>query len=345
MRMDCPPGAARLLKERLLRSNHSIDNVSSILIYQSAKNLDPFLDLIHLLRPSATLWGGIEGYGRWAVSFRKRDDLLFCWLERGACHLIRADKEPLLLQEGDFVLIRTDKSFVLASDAQAVAQDSEAMVATTGKTLLRMGAGSEAPVVLRGGRFVFDTANEGLLTWLMPSFVHVMRDDVSSWRVRSLLSLNLSESSQPRAGSDFVITRLMELTFVEILRGAVPDATREHRGLLAGLNDPVIARALTALHEDAAKDWTLADLARLCGVSRSSLSSRFRSVVGMAPIGYLQHWRMAVAKDALRRGDKTIGEIGLAIGFLSPSAFSTAFTRFVGVSPKTFAARERQAPS
>jgi len=304
--------------------------------------MDPLLDLIHLLRPRATLWGGIEGRGRWAVSFRNRDDLLFCWIERGTCQLIRPNDEPLPLGEGDFVLIRADKRFVLASDARAVPQDSEAMVAATGKTLLSVGAGSKASVILRGGRFVFNTANEDLLAGLMPSFVHIANDDISSWRVRSLLSLNLSESSQPGAGSDFVITRLMELTFVEILRGVVPEAAREHRGLLAGLNDPVTARALTALHEDTAKDWTLADLARLCGVSRSGFSSRFRNVVGMSPMGYLQHWRMAVAKDALHRGDKSIGQIGLAIGFQSPSAFSTAFTRFVGISPRAFAAGARR---
>ncbi|MGY3539779.1 AraC-like DNA-binding protein [Bradyrhizobium sp. USDA 4515] len=308
--------------------------------------MDPFLDLIQLLRPRATLWGGIEGRGRWAVSFRGRGDLLFCWLERGACQLIRPDGAPLLLDQGDFALIRADHDFVLASDSQVVPQDSEAMVSTTGKRLLNVGAGSEAPVKLRGGRFVFDTANEDLLAGLMPSFVHIANDDTtSSWRVRSLLSLNLSESSQPGPASDFVITRLMELTFVEILRGVVPETARKLKGLLAGLNDPVIARALVAMHEDSAKNWTLADLARLCGVSRSSLTGRFRSVVGMAPMGYLQQWRMAVAKDALRRGHKSVGEIGLAIGFQSPSAFSTAFTRFTGISPTAFAALESQTPS
>lgn len=306
--------------------------------------MDPFLDLIQLLRPRATLWGGIEGHGRWAVSFRNRGDLLFCWLERGSCQLIRPDDAPLLLDQGDFALIRADHDFVLASDSQVVPQDSEAMVSTTGKTLLRVGAGSDAPVILRGGRFVFDAANEDLVAGLMPSFVHIANDDTSSWRVRSLLSLNLSESSQPGAASDFVITRLMELTFVEILRGVVPETARKHKGLLAGLNDPVIARALVAMHEDSAKNWRLGDLARLCGVSRSGLTSRFRGVVGMAPIEYLQQWRMAVAKDALRRSHKSIGEIGLAIGFQSPSAFSTAFTRFTGISPTAFAALESQTP-
>jgi AraC-like DNA-binding protein len=92
------------------------------------------------------------------------------------------------------------------------------------------------------------------------------------------------------------------------------------------------------MHRDVTHDWTVSILARLCGVSRSTLAVRFREIVGMGPIEYLQRWRMALAKDELRRGTKSIGEIALAIGFQSSSAFSTAFTRAVGCSPKRFAA-------
>ena len=98
------------------------------------------------------------------------------------------------------------------------------------------------------------------------------------------------------------------------------------------------ARALSAMHGDVTHDWTVFVLARLCGVSRSTLAARFREIVGMGPIEYLQHWRMALAKDELRRGTKSIGQIALAIGFQSSSAFSTAFTRAVGCPPKRFAA-------
>jgi AraC-like DNA-binding protein len=116
---------------------------------------------------------------------------------------------------------------------------------------------------------------------------------------------------------------------------------QEHTGLLAGLADPVAARALSAMHKDVAHGWTVSDLARLCGVSRSTFAARFHKIVGMGPIEYLQHWRMALAKDGLRRGKRSIGEIALAIGFQSSSAFSTAFSRVVGCSPKSFAASVR----
>lgn len=304
--------------------------------------MDPFLDLIGLLRPRATLWGGIEGRGAWAVSFRKRDDLLFCWLSRGECQLVRPRVPPLRLRANDFVLVRTDAPFVLSSDLSIEPIESEAAVARTKKTTLRVGSGAKSPVTLRGGRFLFDTANETLLTGLLPSLVHIPGNDTSSPRIRALMSMNEAESSHSGPGSEFVVARLMELILVEILRGARLSAQPQHAGLIAGLKDPIVARALSAVHRDVRKDWTVADLARLCGVSRSAFAVRFRTTVGMAPVEYLQHWRMALAKDALRLGTRGIGEIGLSIGFQSPSAFSTAFTRVVGISPRRFAASVRQ---
>ena len=111
-------------------------------------------------------------------------------------------------------------------------------------------------------------------------------------------------------------------------------------GLLAGLADPVTAKALTAIHADVAQPWTTAKLARLCGTSRSALGARFSRIVGVGPIEYLQQWRIALAKDALRRSTRTVGEIALDTGFQSGSAFSTAFKRAVGCSPAKYS-RER----
>ena len=303
--------------------------------------MDPFLDLIHLLRPRATLWGRTDAVGRWGVSFHKRDDLLFCWVERGECQLIRPLLEPVYLRPDDFVLIRTSTPFTLTSDPTAEAVDSE-----TRDRWMKLGEGTDAPVTIHGGRFVFDSANEDLLTGLLPSLVHVAADDTSSWRVRTLLKMNETEFQQPGPGSEFVIARLVELLLVEILRSESLRVHQEQSGLLAGLADPVTARSLSAMHGDVAQNWTVASLSKLCNVSRSAFATRFQKVMGTGPIEYLQRWRMALAKDELRRGTRSIGEIAFAIGFQSSSAFSTAFSRAVGLSPKRFAdsAREMTSP-
>ena len=299
----------------------------------------PFLDLIQLLRPQATLWGRTDAVGRWGVSFRQRDDLLFCWVEQGECQLVRQSAPPVCLRPRDFVLVRTSTAFSLTSDPTLEPLDSETIVsATRGLTL---GEGVDDPVTLHGGRFVFDSVNESLLTALLPPLVHIRADDTPSWRVRSLLRMNQAESLTPGVGSNFIIVRLMELILVEILRNEALQMDPEHTGLLAGLADPVTACALAAMHRDVGHDWTVAGLARLCGLSRSSFAARFSKVMGMGPIEYLLQWRMALAKDELQRGKRSSGEVALAVGFKSSSAFSTAFTRAVGCAPKHFANRYR----
>lgn len=300
--------------------------------------MDPFLDLISLLRPQATLLGGgLEAAGRWGLSFRKRDDLLFCWIERGECQLLRPKSKPVRIQQGDFILIRTSTAFTLASDASTVPVDSETAVAAARSHRLKLGKGTTLPVTLHAGKFLFNTTNEDLLMGLLPSLVHLSRDDACSDRVHALLAMNEMESRSPGPGSEFIIVRLVELLFVELLRSRTLAMDSQPVGLLAGLANPVTARALSAIHKDVAHDWTVAALAKLCAVSRSTFATRFRSIVGVGPIEYLQHWRMALAKDALRSGKQSIGQIAFAIGFQSQSAFSTAFTRAVGCSPRQFA--------
>jgi hypothetical protein len=170
--------------------------------------MDPFLDLIRLLRPRATLWGRAEAAGRWGLSFRKKDDLLFSWLERGECLLTRPGFEPVHLQPNDFVLVRTFTPFALTSDPSMEPEDSDTAVGAAKRATLKLGEGTDSPVIMHGGRFVFDTANEDLLTGLLPSLVHIASNDTSSWRVRHLLKMNETESLGPGPGSEFIIAKV-----------------------------------------------------------------------------------------------------------------------------------------
>lgn len=298
--------------------------------------MDPFLDLIQLLRPRATLWRRIDAAGDWGVSFRKRDDLLFCWVAAGECQVVRPGEPDVRLVPGDFMLIRTSTPFTLTSDPSVVPEDSEIASAAADGPVLRFGSGAERPTVLHGGRFLFDNANESLLTGLMPQLLRVAATESAAWRVQSLLRMNAAESTEPGPGSDFVIARLMELILVEILRYQALRTEANSVGLLAGMADPVTARALRAMHKEVARPWTVAALARLGGVSRSTFASRFAAVMGTGPMEYLQQWRMAVAKDKLRNGTQTVAEIAFAVGFQSASAFSTAFSKAVGCSPRRY---------
>ncbi len=298
--------------------------------------MDPFFDLIRLLQPRCTLWGRTQGRGRWGLGFHKRDDLLFCWIQQGDCLLTRSGDEPLQLHRDDFILIRTVAPFALTTDPTIEPEDSEVLARTRKGTVNKLGSGNENPVTLRGGRFVFDSANEDLLTGLIPPLVHIPATENISWRVRSLLNLNEAEFSNPGLGSSFLIVRLMELILVEILRGQTLQTAPEQGSLLAGLADPITSKAITAMHSDVAHHWTVGSLARHCGTSRSTFATRFHSTMGLGPIEYLQRWRMALAKDQLKSGNRNVGQIAFSVGFKSSSAFTTAFTRVVGCPPSRF---------
>ena len=303
-------------------------------------SIDPLLEVIRLLRPQATLWGDIQATGRWAVGFRERHDLLFFRVDRGSCLLLQSQRKPVNLAPGDFVLIRTIAPFALASDQQTEPVDSETLVATTRSTTMRVGIGKAEATTIRGGRFVFDTTNEELLMQLLPPFLHVASREAMSARTRALLAMNEEENNAPGPGSEFVVARLMEVLLVELLRREAVDIQPIKTGLLHGLGDPLIARALIALHSAPAKAWTTAQLARRSGCSRSAFSLRFTSLVGIAPMGYLHRWRMAIAKDELHRGQRTVAEIAFLVGFQSGPAFTRAFTRTVGCAPSIYAKLE-----
>lgn len=305
--------------------------------------MEPLSEVIRLLRPRAVLFGaGFDASGEWGLSFRPRGDLLFCWIEQGECELLRPDCAPVRLRRGDFALIHASTSFTLASDASVVPVDSETAVSETKKIRLTLGSGKRDPVILHAGKFMMHEANIDLLAGLMPRLVLIESSSVSSGRVRSLLSMTEEEARQPGPVSQFVIERLVELLLVEILR--IDHSWRRDAltGLLAGLADAVTRPALLAIHQDVAHPWTIDALAGICAVSRSTLAARFRAIMGMPPIAYLLRWRMALAKDELTQGARSIGEIAYAIGFQSSSAFTTSFTRMVGCSPKRYAQQARK---
>ena len=122
-------------------------------------------------------------------------------------------------------------------------------------------------------------------------------------------------------------------------------ALSPHAGVLGGLADPQLSRALAFIHADVGRGWTVGELARHAGMSRSVFARRFSEAVGAAPVEYLLDWRMALAKDALRHGRGTLDEIAASIGYRSASAFSTAFSQKVGCPPSSYARRSGEEPA
>ncbi len=147
--------------------------------------------------------------------------------------------------------------------------------------------------------------------------------------VRDILAL--ANSATP--GTELILGRLMELLFVEVVRHHVAQLPAGGTGWFAALNEPVVGKALQFVHADPARRWTVEDLSREVGTSRTVLTERFNAVLAQSPIEYLTCWRMQLAADRIRKGSATLASIATGIGYESEAAFSRAFKRVTGTPP------------
>jgi AraC-like DNA-binding protein len=299
--------------------------------------LDPLGQTVALLRPKALLWKQMQANGSWAVRFPAGTGVVFCFVAAGHCQLEIAGEAPRRLEEGDFLLLSRPPRWRLGRDKggarQTIAVDYVPTHDASERSNFIGDMRRPAEVKIVGGRFAFDPTNVDLLNSLVPRRVEVLAADPGAARLRHILALIRDEASAERPGQGLVIERLLEVLLVEAIRQA-PDANvAAEPGLLAGLADPQLARALRALHTDVRKVWTVERAAKLAGMSRSTFAERFAAVVGLPPMDYLLRLRIALAKDALRFGGARLADVASASGYRSVSAFSTAFRRIVGVAP------------
>lgn len=295
--------------------------------------MDPLSDMIALLRPSTAISKPVTGKSRWAVRYAPHDSPGFTIVLKGGCWLAFDETEPLELQRGDFVLLPSTPAFTLSSHPGMVGELRDPM-----ETPVRHGGqDGDADFVSLGGTFRIEPANAALLRSLLPRMIYIPASEGRAARLNRVIHQIMEECESEEPGKEMILQRLLEVLLIEALRwrGVVDDAARTD--LLNGMHDPALARALRAIHADVRSDWTVTDLARLAGLSRSAFAARFGKILGCGPIEYLSRWRMALAKDALMRGTKTLDRIADEIGYESASAFSTAFRKRHGCSPGRYA--------
>ena len=298
---------------------------------------DPLSEVITLLQPRAVFSRRISGAGRWGVRYSAFGQPSFCAVLEGSCLLTVDGHRPLTLEAGDFVLLPATPGFSMSGFEPVRLERFDPNVTSKVLGEVRHGTrGGRPDVRLLGGWFVFNSPDTALLVSLLPSLVHVRGVE----RLSTLVRLVGEEASEGRSGRDLVLTRLVEVLLIEALRAAPGEDAPP--GLLRGLTDERLAPAIRQMHGQLARSWTVALLARTTALSRSAFFERFTSTVGLPPMEYLLAWRMAVAKDLLRREDLALAEVAERVGYGSASTFSTAFSRHVGRSPGRYAREGKQ---
>jgi AraC-like DNA-binding protein len=263
----------------------------------------------------------------------------------GTCYGGLIGEAPARLTAGDLIIFPQGDAHVMSSAPGMRAEpDLEAFRRPTGAQLpfvVEMGGGGERAAVICG--FLgCDARPFNPLLATLPRTLLVRHEKLAGRTLSPLSShatfiqMALAESKQRRPGSECILSRLSELLFVEAIRFHVESLPPEAGGWLAGLRDEQVGRALSALHDDPVRAWSLDDLAREVGVSRSLLAERFLHFVGIPPIQYLAQWRIQLAAERLRNTTESLAEIAERVGYGSESALSRAFKRLVGVAPRAF---------
>jgi AraC-like DNA-binding protein len=315
---------------------------------------DVLADVLARLRLDSAIFLRAEYANPWAYESPSCSDLcavlrpgaerlvLFHIVARGRCWIEVAGETRLEASEGDVLVLPY-------SDVHRMGGSEPADVVPIG-TLLPPLPWRELPVIRHGGTgertdvicgyldcddLLFDP-----LLRALPRLFRVMPPPgpASAWVAASIeYAMHASQ-----ARSHAMSSRLPELLLVEVLRLHTRERPESDVGWLSALRDPVTGPALRELHREPARKWTVTDLARRVGTSRSVLDERFRTLLGRPPMRYLTHWRLQCGAQLLRTSKSGVAEVAYQVGYESEAAFTRAFKRHVGVSPARWRQQTRK---
>lgn len=209
---------------------------------------------------------------------------------------------------------------------------------------LNLGGGGEATRLICGYLACDGAETNPLIVSLPPAFkLDVASSGAADW-IRSTFHFAAQEVSLGKPGATTMLAKLSEVLFLEAVRHYVDSLPDSSTGWLAGLRDPYVAKALSLLHSDPARHWTVSDLGAEIGLSRSALADRFGQLIGLPPMQYLHTWRMQIAARMLSGSSQSLAQIGEALGYESEAAFSRAFKKYHGVPPAGWRRGKRGEP-
>lgn len=293
---------------------------------------DPLAQVVGLLQPSASVSKLVTAAGPWRLHRTEDGRPYYCVILDGTCRLAVGGEDPISLERGDFALIPSAFDFTMSSPEPAPPEWVETAPVQVQPGVFRIGEQrGPADVRMVVGYCAFASTDANLLVSLLPRLVHVRGE----MRLATLMQLVDDEARALRPARDVILSRLLEVLLIEALRSTAGPGTRP--GLLKGLGDERLAAALRRIHEQPARPWTVAELAKEAALSRSAFFDRFKRLLGVAPMEYLLHWRLALAKDLLRRKEARVAEVAERVGYSSASTFSVAFSRHVGRPPARYA--------
>lgn len=297
--------------------------------------MDPLSDVLSLLKPRSYISAGLDAGGEWSLGFPAHDGIKFNAVMRGACWLsVEGDPETVRLVEGDCFLLTRGRPFVLASAPSLDPADSQPVYEAARHGIATCNGGGDFFLV--GGRFAFSGDHASMLFGALPPIVRVRKASNQATVLRWSLELLASELRDREPGGALVTEHLAHIMLVQALRLYLANPADIGVGWFFALSNRQVGAAVSAMHADPAHRWTLGDLGRLAGMSRTTFAQKFKQLIGMTPMEYLARWRMLVAAERLRNSDETVASIAFSLGYQSEAAFSTAFKRTMASTPMQY---------
>ena len=250
-----------------------------------------------------------------------------------------ADQKELVLGGGEVVVLPHNDPHLMGSDLSlppVLGRDIVQPPKGGGLYSIQHGGAGKRTKIICGFLGCDSAKGNPVISALPPVLkLNVKQGRAAEW-IRSTFQYAAEEVAVGRPGSETVLAKLSELLFVEAVRRYAEALSEGQAGWLAGLREPHVARALALLHGDVARRWTVDDLSREVGLSRSALADRFSELIGVPPIRYLVSWRMQVATQRLRNTNASIAQVANFVGYESEAAFSRAFKKTIGTAPATW---------
>jgi AraC-like DNA-binding protein len=321
--------------------------------------VDALSDLLRTVRLTGATFFDIAANEPWVVESPPRDMILPKILP-GADHLIAyhvvtvgrcfaniIGGQPIAVEAGEVIVFTNGDPHVLSSSPGMRADPAAPAAfdaAAAGQLPFFINCGGEGPASAKlvCGYLACDARPFNPLLENLPPVLKAgdPRGGDAGW-LGQFIRFARMESADKRAGGESVLAKLSELMFIEVVRRHLEALPPEQAGWLAGLRDPFVGKALSLMHGRPAHGWTIEELAKQVGQSRSVLAERFADLVGVPPMHYLAKWRMQIASEFLSGGNANVAIIASEIGYESEAAFSRAFKKMMGVPPSVWRRRIR----
>jgi len=303
--------------------------------------MDVLADIFETIQLKGTFYFRTHFSPPWGTTVdRYANAARFHYVMKGRCWIRVEGGTPIELAAGDFVLVPSGASHVLADQPRDEAPPLETVIQSSGyrgEALFALGDGDpRAATQLVCGHVTFGDGADHAIFRALPTLIRISAEQRAkrAW-LNEVLALLVKQVFNDEPGALVAVTRLSEILFIEAIRFASEEKS-ELKRLLDGFADARIGRAIALIHKDPSYPWTVEELARKVGMSRTRFADRFRALIGLGPVTYLIEWRLQRAALALRTSHRSIAEIAYASGYANQAAFTRTFKEKFGKSPKAF---------